>query len=150
MSPSLGQGGQWCAGLSWEFKVSGVTAPRAKDSPQVEARFPEASNTNSDKQMRCKKLAGSQRGAGCQAWGGVSPEETTGSYYIGLLRQLLPGQPRCHLWVGWGAENGHTGCPGESWLKPGAGWARRNSVRLENSVPEGSWVHIICPHRVKA
>lgn len=50
--------------------------PRVKDFPQVETHLPEASKTNSDKQTRCRKLAGSQLGAGCQAWGGQSPEET--------------------------------------------------------------------------
>lgn len=64
--------------------------PRAKDFPQVETRFPEASKTNSDKQMRREKQAGGQLGAGCQAWGGVSPGETKGSHHIGLLGQLLP------------------------------------------------------------
>ena len=50
--------------------------PRVKDFPQVETHLLEASKTNSDKQTRRRKLAGSQLGAGCQVWGGESPEET--------------------------------------------------------------------------
>lgn len=43
--------------------------------------------------MRREKQAGSQLGAGCQAWGGVSPGETKGSHHIGLSGWLLPKQP---------------------------------------------------------
>lgn len=41
--------------------------PRVKDFPQMETHFPETSKTNIDKQIRDQELAGSSRGAGCQA-----------------------------------------------------------------------------------
>ena len=135
-------GGQLWAGLSREFKVSALTSPQVKDPPQVGTGFPEASKTNSDKQMRCRKLAGSQREAGCQAWGGEGPEKTEGFHHTGLSGQLraeplpLPlrssplGRIRC--------RSGNPACPGETRLGPGAGQAGRSAVRLANSVQEGN------------
>ena len=111
-------------------------------SPSVGTGFPEASKTNSDKQMRQRKLAGSQRGAGRQAWGGEGPEKTEGFHHRGLLGQLwpehlpLPQQPsplgrmRC--------RSGSPACPGGTRLGPGTGRAGRRAVRLANSVQEGS------------
>lgn len=77
VSPPTGLG--WPA-VCWAFlrvqSLSRHKVPRVKDFPQVQTCFPETSKTNNDKQVRCRKLAGSRLGAGCQACGGESPEES--------------------------------------------------------------------------